>query len=396
MSTPSISSVHELDIESKHTVLCRVDFNVPLDGDNIRDDYRIQAALPTIRTILDTGAKLILCSHLGRPKGQRDPKFSLLPVAARLAELLERDVVFAHDEISSETTHLVRELPDNGILMLENLRFYHGEKSGDTELARSLAELADIFIDDAFGAMHRSHASITEVPRFVETKAIGLLVEKELAALGCLLSGVDKPYGAIMGGSKVSDKIGVIEALADKVDHLFIGGAMAYTFLAAKEIPVGSSRIEDNKKDLALKLMEICAEQNVTIHLPVDHVVAETFSKDADANIVDEIPDGSMGLDIGPKTVSAWTKVLKECKTIFWNGPVGVFEWESFSGGTKGIAETLAAAEGYTVIGGGDSAAAAEQFGLRDKIDHISTGGGASLEYLEFGELPGLKALQQE
>jgi phosphoglycerate kinase len=394
MSTSSVLSIHELSIQADQTVLCRVDFNVPMEGGKIRDDHRLRAALPTIKAILDTGAKLVLCSHMGRPKGQRSSQYSLLPVAIRLAEILEREVVFAHDDIGAEITHLVHELPPNGILMLENLRFYPGEKKGDANLARAMADLGQVFIDDAFGAMHREHASITGVPRHMETNAIGLLVEKELAALGCLLSGVEKPYGAIIGGAKVSDKIGVIEALVTRVDHLFIGGAMAYTFLETQDIPVGKSRVEMDKLDLAKSLLQLCDEHNVTVHLPVDHVVAETFSENAESHIVETIPEDSMGLDIGPATVSAWANVIKNCKTIFWNGPVGVFEWDSFAGGTRGIAEALASSDAYTLIGGGDSAAAVNHFGLQDKIDHISTGGGASLQYLEFGDLPGLTALR--
>ena len=394
MTETSVRSIHNLAIESNQVVLCRVDFNVPMDGVTIRDDYRIRAALPTLKAILETGAKLVLCSHLGRPKGQRLEQFSLLPIAARLAELLERDVVFAHDDLSSETSHLVHELPENGILMLENLRFFQGEKSGEAAFARQLADLADVYINDAFGAMHREHASITGVPSHIESRGIGLLVEKELAALGCLLGSVEHPYGAIIGGAKVSDKIGVIEALAKQVDHIFIGGAMAYTFLAALEQPTGKSRVERDKLTVATALLELCQANECQVHLPTDHVVAEHFDETAESEIVESIPENKMGLDIGPETVSNWSSALQECKTIFWNGPLGVFEWDSFAGGTRGIAEAMAAANGYTVVGGGDSAAAAIQFGLREKLDHISTGGGASLEYLEFGELPGLYALR--
>ena len=394
MSDSSVSSIHDLEINENNIVLCRVDFNVPMNGTEVRDDYRIRAALPTIKAILATGTKLVLCSHLGRPKGQRLEQYSLLPVAAKLAELLERDVVFAHDDITSETIQLINELPANGVMLLENIRFYPGEKNCENDLSVRLGDLADVFINDAFGAMHREHASITGVPQHIESSGIGLLVEKELAALGCLMNSVGRPYGAIVGGSKVSDKIGIIEALAKRADHIFIGGAMAYTFLAALDHPTGTSKVESNKISLALSLIEYCKENDVQIHFPVDHVVAETFDENAEGQIVDTIPEDAMALDIGPETVSTWTKVLKECATIFWNGPLGVFEWDSFAGGTRGVAEAMVSANAYTVVGGGDSAAAVAQFGMSEKFDHISTGGGASLEFLEFGDLPGLYALR--
>jgi phosphoglycerate kinase len=394
MTETPVRRLQDLSIEPSHVVLCRVDFNVPLNGTNIRDDHRIQAALPTLNAILDTGAKLVLCSHLGRPKGQANPRYSLSPVAARLAELLDRTVVFSHDKLSSETKQLIQDLPENGVLLLENLRFDPAETRADEGLARHLAEFADVFINDAFGAMHREHCSITALPKHIEVHGIGLLVEQELAAIGALVSDVSKPYGAIIGGSKVSDKIGVIESLVKRVDHLFIGGAMAYTFLAAKDEPVGASRVDVNSLPLATAILELCEANAVTVHLPIDHVVAEHFDESAPSQLVAIIPDDHIGMDIGPETVSHWAAILKSCKTIFWNGPLGVFEWASFSQGTEGVAKAVAAAKGFTVVGGGDSAAAAIQFGYGDKMNHISTGGGASLEYLEFGDLPGLKALR--
>ena len=394
MTNKKIISLHEMEIQADQVVLCRVDFNVPMNGETIRDDHRIRAALPTIKTILDTGAKLVLCSHLGRPRGQKISQFSLLPAAERLAHLLEREVIFAHDGIGTETQQLVHEMVPNGILMLENLRFYPEEKSGDGEFAQQLASLADVFVNDAFGAMHREHASITGVPEHLEG-GIGLLVENEIAALGSLLSTPDTPFGAVMGGAKVSDKITVIEEMAKRVDHLFIGGAMAYTFLAAKEIPVGKSKIERSKLDLALNLLAHCEQHEAEVHLPVDHVVAKEFSAEAPVAEVEDFAEDDIGLDIGPETVKQWTEVLTQCKTLFWNGPLGVFEWSSSEKGTKGIAEALASAKGYTVVGGGDSAAAALQFEMGDRLDHISTGGGAALEYLQFGDLPGLYALRR-
>ena len=376
------------------TVLCRVDFNVPLDGQTVRDDTRIRAALPTIEKLRDSGARVVLMSHLGRPKGQHVPSLSLLPAAARLAQLLETEVVFAHDTVGDGVTELIRGLPAQGVLVLENLRFDAREEAGGAELARELAALATCYVNDAFGALHRGHASITGVAANLPSAA-GLLVEAEVEALGQLLTRPSRPFAAILGGSKVSDKIGVIEALSTRVDHLFIGGAMAYTFLAAQGQPVGESRIEADKLKLALELLEQCAEKGVTVHLPEDHVVAERFASDAEPSTHTEIPEGTMALDIGPATVKAWTAVLATCKTIFWNGPLGVFEWDAFAGGSRSIAEALAASDEQTVVGGGDSAAAVASFGLAERMNHISTGGGASLEFLEYGDLPGLEPLRR-
>lgn len=396
-STP-VPRMADLDVSDKR-VLVRVDFNTPLSDGAVADDTRIQAALPTLAALRNRGARLVLCSHLGRPKGRVDPGLSLMPVATRLAELIDVEVVFAHATVGDDVVQLTRELPPGGVLMLENLRFDPGEKAGDPDFARQLAALGDRFVNDAFGAMHRPHASITGVPRHLAS-ACGPLVERELEALGALVDPAQRrersPFAAILGGAKVSDKIGVIDALSKQVNHLFIGGAMAYTFLASRDEPVGSSRVEADKVGLAATLLADCAERGVTVHLPVDHVVATTFAEDAAPTTVKEIPEGHMGLDIGPETLRAWTEVLGTCQTVFWNGPMGVFEWDSFAGGTRGIAEALAQATARTIVGGGDSAAALARFGLAGTVDHVSTGGGASLEFLEHGDLVGLQALRRK
>jgi len=389
-----LQTIADLDLADR-TVLCRVDFNVPLDGDTVTDDTRIRAALPTINALREGGAKVILASHLGRPKGKPNKTMSLLPAGARLAELLETEVWFSHETVGDGVVQLARELPANGVLLIENLRFDPREKAGDEGFAKQLAALADLYVNDAFGAMHRSHASITGVPQHLPC-AVGMLVQAEVAAIGGLLNlgPARLPFAAILGGAKVADKIGVIEALSKRVDHLFIGGAMAYTFLAAQGTAVGSSRVESDKLALAAELASTCAQRGVKLHLPTDHVVAETFAADADPSTVMDIPEGFMGLDIGPETLAAWSKTLRTCKTVFWNGPMGVFEWDSFAGGTRGVAEALAGCQAFTVVGGGDSAAAAARFGVTDRVDHVSTGGGASLEYMENGDLVGLQALR--
>ncbi|MCB9676535.1 MAG: phosphoglycerate kinase [Alphaproteobacteria bacterium] len=388
--------LEDLAVEGKR-VLCRVDFNVPLDDGQVADDTRIRAFVPTLKYLQERGARLVLASHLGRPKGKPDPAQSLLPAAARLAELIDQDVVFAHDIVGDEVTALTRELQEGGVMVVENLRFDPREEAGDAEFAKALADLGDVFVNDAFGAMHRAHASITGVPQHLPS-APGLLVQREVEVLGRLIS-TDAtgrtPFGAVLGGAKVSDKIKVIDALSRRVDHLFIGGAMAYTFLKAQGQPIGNSRCEDDKLDLARELVEKCEARNVKVHLPVDHVVAATFAEDAAPETVTEIPDGTMGLDIGPETVKAWSEIFGRCNTLFWNGPLGVFEWDSFAGGTRGVAEALASSSGFTVVGGGDSAAAVAKFGLAERMGHISTGGGASLEYLEDGDLVGLQALRK-
>lgn len=389
-----IRTLDTLPLDQVDTVLCRVDFNVPLNDGEVGDDTRIRAALPTIAWLRERDLRVVLCSHLGRPKGQRNPNLSLLPVAARLAELLDDEVVFSHDLTGDEVAALARELPPRGVMVLENVRFDPRETVGSDDLARELARLGQAFVLDAFGAMHRAHASVTGVCQHLPS-AGGLLVQAEVEALSALLRGATRPYAAILGGAKVSDKIGVVESLAPRVDHLFIGGAMAYTFLKAQGLPTGASRTEDDSLDLALRLLDLCREQGVQVHLPIDHVAAASFDRAAEPQVVTELSEGLLGLDIGPATAETWQAELARCRTVFWNGPLGVFEWESFAGGTTAIAQALAASEAFTVVGGGDSAAAVAQLGLADRMNHVSTGGGASLEFLERGELPGLAALKR-
>lgn len=396
-AAPSVPTLDRLDWAGKR-VLVRVDFNVPLEDGKITDDTRIRGALPTIAKLREGGGRLVLCSHLGRPKGKGfEPQYSMEPVAAALAELIDVEVVFAHEVVGDDVTELSKELPAGGVMVIENLRFHAGEKDNDETFAHQLAALGDVYVDDAFGAMHRPDASIVGVPKILPG-AVGLLVQKEIEALGLLLSTDNRieraPFAAVLGGAKVSDKIGVIEALSKRIDHLFVGGAMAYTFLAAQGEPVGTSKIENDKLELARQLLQKCQTRGVRVHLPVDHVVADKFAADARPEIVTRIPDGKMGLDIGPETLRAWGSVLANCRTVFWNGPMGVFEWDAFAGGTRGIAEALAVSTAYTVVGGGDSAAALAKFGLQDRVSHVSTGGGASLEYLEHGDLVGLRALR--
>lgn len=387
-----VNTLADLVLDQKRVFL-RVDFNVPLDGSTITDDTRIRAAIPTIQFLRQKGCRVVIASHLGRPSGF-DAALSLEPAAARLAEILDTEVLFAHDTIGDDVEALSKELLPGGIMMLENLRFHLGEKGGDVAFAQSLARLGEVYVDDAFGVMHRAETSVVGVVEHFEQAGVGLLVQKELEALGLCLSGATRPYVAILGGAKVSDKIAVIESLAHRVDHLLIGGAMAYTFLKASGVDVGRSRVEADRLTLATRLMERCAEKGVTIHLPVDHVVNDSLESTAPPRIVEVLGEGDVGLDIGPTTVARYAAVIATAQTVFWNGPMGVFERDEYSGGTKGVAEACAACAGYTVIGGGDSAAAAEKFHLAARFSHVSTGGGASLELLEGKELPGVKAIR--
>ena len=400
-ATERIRTLDDLDVAGKR-VLVRVDFNVPLETDEnghqqVADDTRIQAALPTIRTIIDGGGRVILMSHLGRPRGEPDPELSLSPVADHLEQLLGERVRFASNDVGGAVRETVASMPPGGVLLLENTRFHPGEKSNDARFARDLSSLADVYVNDAFGAAHRAHASTEGVAHHVPVRAMGRLLERELATLRALLDVPKRPFAAVLGGAKVSDKIGVIEALLGRVDHLLIGGAMSYTFLKALGHGVGDSLVEDDQLDLARQLHEQAAG---AILLPVDHVVAEALREDASHRTVEgDIPEGQIGVDIGPGTVAAYREVLLEAQTIVWNGPMGVFEMTNFSKGTFAVAEALAEATrkgAMTVVGGGDSVAAISEAGYAERVSHVSTGGGAMLAVLEGKTLPALEALAED
>lgn len=387
----------DLDLEGK-TVFLRVDFNVFLDEEGqIRDDTRIRAALPTLNYLLGQKTKVITASHLGRPKGQFNPKLSMKSVAQRLAELITEDVVLAPDVIGKDVDTLKEDLRVRQVLVLENLRFYEGENNNDPEFAQNLAEGIDYFVNDAFGACHRAHASIVGIPLYVKKSAAGLLVIEELEYLNHALYSPQKPYTAIVGGAKVSDKIPILENLLNKSDNILIGGAMAYTFFAALGYDVGRSLVEEDKKDLALKILNKAKDNNTNFQLPLDHIVATEIALGKETKTVDDfpIPSDMMGLDIGPKTIQAYGAVIAQAKTILWNGPMGVFEIEEFSQGTTKIAEAVADSSALSIIGGGDLVDAVTKAGVSDRISHISTGGGASLEYIANETLPGLEALSE-
>ncbi len=390
-------TVRDVDVRGRK-VLVRVDFNVPIENGQITDDTRIRAALPTIRYLLDNGAAVILMSHLGRPKGKPDPRLSLRPVAEHLSTLLGKPVKFAPEPVGPQAEALTRALKPGEILLLENTRFHRGEKKNDPGFARRLAALAGpngIFVNDAFGSAHRAHASVVGVAQYLPAVA-GFLMEKELNFLGKLLTHPERPFAAILGGAKISDKIGVIRSLLEKADRLLIGGGMANTFFKAQGYEVGASLVEDDVLDTARELLNAGGSK---LLLPVDAVIADRFAADAAKQVVtvDRVPKDWMILDIGPQTVSRFEEALRPAKTIFWNGPMGVFEFPRFAEGTFAIARTLAQMqEAVTVIGGGDSVAAVKQAGVADKITHISTGGGASLEFLEGKELPGVAVLQDK
>ena len=394
-----IKSIDQLDIVGKRLFI-RVDFNVPLDPETleVKDDARIRAALPTVRYAIGKKAKVILASHLGRPDGKVVPSLSLEPAGARLSELLGRDVTFADDCVGDGVRKLVADLRESGVLLLENLRFHPEEEANDESFSRELASLCDAYVNDAFGTAHRAHASTVGMVKHVAQRGAGFLIAKELQHLGPLLRGPPKPYLAILGGAKVSDKIKVIDQLLGKVDALLIGGAMAYTFLAAQGVPVGSSRVEKDKLDVAARLLDKAKRVSVPLLLPVDHVVAAAPKAGAASSVVERIPEGMLGLDIGPKTIAQYRERIRGAKTVFWNGPMGLFEVPDFAAGTRAIAEALAKATrdgALTVVGGGDSAAAVAELGLADQVSHVSTGGGASLEYLEGRELPGIRVLEE-
>nr|XP_034906783.1 phosphoglycerate kinase, cytosolic isoform X1 [Populus alba] len=421
----SVSSLKETDLKGKR-VFVRVDLNVPLDDNfNITDDTRIRAAVPTIKYLMDHGARVILSSHLGRPKGVT-PKYSLKPLVPRLSELLGVEVKIANDCIGEEVEKLVAEIPGGGVLLLENVRFHKEEEKNDPEFAKKLASLAEVYVNDAFGTAHRAHASTEGVAKYLKPAVAGFLMQKELDYLVGAVANPKKPFAAIVGGSKVSSKIGVIESLLEKVDFLFLGGGMIFTFYKAQGYSVGSSLVEEDKLDLATSLIEKAKVKGVKLLLPTDVVVADKFAPDANSKVciivrlsyvhsleyvhvnllfsaiflqvvpASEIADGWMGLDIGPDSIKTFSEALDTTKTIIWNGPMGVFEFEKFAAGTEAIAWKLAELSGKgvtTIIGGGDSVAAVEKVGLADKMSHISTGGGASLELLEGKPLPGVLAL---
>ncbi|HWL22157.1 MAG TPA: phosphoglycerate kinase [Ureibacillus sp.] len=392
----SKKTMNNIDVKGKR-VFVRVDFNVPMEDGNITDDTRIRAAIPTIEQLINRGAKVILASHLGRPKGEVKEDMRLTAVGTRLAELLDKPVTKLDESIGTEVENTIGNMQDGEIVLLENVRFHKGEEKNDEELAKQFASLADVYVNDAFGAAHRAHATTEGIAKHIPAVS-GLLMEKELDVLGKALSNPERPFTAIIGGAKVKDKIGVIENLLDKVDHLLIGGGLSYTFSKAQGYSIGKSLVEEDKIELAKGFIEKAKEKGVQLHLPVDAVVANEFSKDAETKVVDinEIPDDWMGLDIGPKTASEYADVIKNSKLIIWNGPMGVFEMEPFANGTKSVAEAMAETAAYTVIGGGDSAAAVEKFGVAERMDHISTGGGASLELMEGKELPGIVALNDK
>ena len=392
-------TIRDVNVEGKR-VFVRCDFNVPLDENGkITDENRIQGALPTIKYLLDHGAKVVLASHLGRPKNGPEAKFSLKPVAERLNQLLGGKVTMANDVIGEDAQKKVAALKNGEAVLLENVRFHKEEEKNDPEFAKKLASFADIFVNDAFGTAHRAHASTEGISHFVKTSVAGFLIEKELEVMGGALADPKRPFVAILGGAKVSDKIGVINNLLEKVDKLLIGGAMAYTFIVAKGGKVGMSKLEADKVDLAKELLEKAKAKGVELYLPVDTVIAQEFKADAESKVCETmaISDGWEGLDIGPKTAELFAGVIKTAKTVIWNGPMGVFEFPKFAVGTKAVAQALADnPEAITIIGGGDSAAAIEQLGYADKVTHISTGGGASLEFLEGKVLPGIACLNDK
>jgi len=386
-------TIRDIDVQGKR-VLVRVDYNVPVKEGIVGDDTRIRAAMPTLEYLLENGAALILCSHLGRPKGGPEPKYSLKPVADHLSTLMGKPVQFVDDCIGSEAEAAAKALKPGDVLVMENTRFYPGETKNDPEMAKKLASLADVYVNDAFGSAHRAHASTEGVAQFLPAVA-GFLLEKEIKYLGQAVADPEKPFVAILGGAKISDKIGVIKNLLTKADSILIGGGMANTFFKAEGYPVADSLVEDEALDTA---KEMLAQAGTKLRLPVDVVIANKFEADAEHKTMatGPIPDGWRILDIGPETISHYTKIIRDAKTVVWNGPMGVFEFPEFAKGTFAVAQAAAESDAVTIVGGGESVAAVKQSGLADKITHISTGGGASLEMLEGLTLPGVAALQDK
>lgn len=400
MSMLNKKTIEDINVAGKK-VLVRCDFNVPLQDGVITDENRLVGALPTIKYLIAQGAKVILCSHLGKPKGEPKPELSLAPVAKRLSEMLGQEVVFAADTnvVGENAKAAVSNMKDGDVVLLENTRYRKEETKNEENFSKELASLADIFVNDAFGTAHRAHCSTVGAGQFLEERACGYLIQKELKFLGEAVANPVRPFTAILGGAKVSDKINVINQLLDKVDNLIIGGGMAYTFLKSQGYEIGDSLLEADKVDYAKEMIEKAEAKGVKLYLPVDFKTADRFAADAEVAITEDqnIADGYQGLDIGPKTVEKFVDVVNNSKTIVWNGPMGVFEFEAFAGGTLAIAKAMAALEdATTVIGGGDSAAAVNQLGFGDKMTHVSTGGGASLEFLEGKELPGIVALDNK
>ncbi|SFJ43598.1 phosphoglycerate kinase [Halobacillus dabanensis] len=389
-------TIRDVEVNGQ-TVFCRVDFNVPMSDGKVTDDTRIKAALPTIKHLTGNGAKVILASHLGRPKGEVVDELRLDPVADRLSDLLGQTVTKTDEVHGDEVNKAISEMENGDVLLIENVRFNPGEEKNDAELAKAFANMADLYVNDAFGAAHRAHASTAGVAEHIPAVA-GFLMEKEINVLGKALSNPERPFTAIIGGAKVKDKIGVIDNLIDKVDHLIIGGGLAYTFVKALGHEIGKSLLEEDKIELAKEYMKKAEEKGVKFHMPEDVVVADDFSDSANKKevAIDSIPADWEALDIGPKTREKYAEVIKDSKLIIWNGPMGVFELESFANGTKAVANALSETDGYTVIGGGDSAAAVEKFGYANDMDHVSTGGGASLEFMEGKELPGVALLKDK
>ncbi len=390
-------TLEDVQVEGKK-VLMRVDFNVPIKDGEIGDDNRIVQALPSINYVIENGGKLILMSHLGRPGGEVDKSLSLKPVADHLQTLVNTEVYFAEDCIGEKATSVIEKAKEGEIILLENVRFHKGEKSNDEKFCEQLAGHGDLFCNDAFGSSHRAHSSVAGVTRFIQPAVSGYLLEKEIKYLNDSVNNPERPFVAILGGAKVSDKIGVIENLLDKVDSILVGGGMTYTFYKAKGLPIGDSLVEDDKVDLAKELMQKADEKGVNFVLPVDSVAAKEFNNDAEHKVVDEdgIEDGWMGVDIGPQTAISFGNIIKNAKTVVWNGPMGVFEMENYADGTNAVAEALVESTklgGTTIIGGGDSASAIKQAGLEEAVSHVSTGGGASLMFLEGKDLPGVVAL---